>query len=157
MKQQLLEEQLKTLKAGIQELGELVQTMSGGGGGGESTVVEHEFKCNKCGFEFKSNDLGDLYRMCTLSDLNRGSGLCGGAIELKGEGISMTIDHAQDDRGFVSVESLQDVIKNLEDKIEHWIGHDGEIGRKNFRSGLSWAIGDLEDLIENKSTAADED
>ena len=44
---------------------------------------EHSFKCNKCGFEFTSDDLGHTYGTCTQPFPQRTSGICGGAIELK--------------------------------------------------------------------------
>ena len=43
---------------------------------------EYPFKCNKCGFEFTSDDLGHTYLTCTQPFPQRTSGICGGAIEL---------------------------------------------------------------------------
>ena len=48
----------------------------------QQPAKEYPFKCNKCGFEFTSDDLGHTYLTCTQPFPQRTSGICGGAIEL---------------------------------------------------------------------------
>ena len=49
---------------------------------GEWKTVYHKFRCNKCGFEFTSDDLWHTYLTCIEPFPQRISGICGGKIEL---------------------------------------------------------------------------
>lgn len=46
----------------------------------------------------------------------------------------------------ISVKEIEQIIDNLQSKHDSWLGHDGQIGRDNFKSGLSWAIESFQTL-----------
>jgi len=76
----------------------------------KSQVVYHNFKCNKCGFKFRSDDLGQTYLTCTQPAPQRTSGICGGEITID----STPSQPPESDKGYR--EKVIEILDNYSEK-----------------------------------------